>query len=129
MSQIPENLSYTASHEWIEEGATNARMGITDHAQQRLGDLVFIELPEIGREVALGEELGVLESVKAAADFYAPVSGVVAAVNQSVVDNPALVNQDPYGKGWLVALTVKDHGSKQTLLTPTQYHETMNGES
>lgn len=128
MSQLPEQLKYTATHEWLEQTGNEARVGITDHAQQLLGDLVFVELPEIGKTVAAGETLGVLESVKAASDYYAPVSGVVTAVNQVLVDHPELLNQDPYGKAWLVQLTINDSAEQAHLLSASQYAETIAGE-
>ena len=123
MSQIPQHLKYTQTHEWLEETPGEVRIGITDHAQQLLGDLVFIELPEVGREVLMGEELGVLESVKAASDYYAPVSGVVIAVNQVVADHPALLNNDPYNKAWLVKLSVTNTDNINQLLDASQYSD------
>ena len=128
MTQAPENLKYTQTHEWLDVAAGEARVGITDHAQQLLGDLVFIELPDIGEAVSAGDELGVLESVKAASDFYAPVSGVVIAVNQDVADNPALLNDDPYGKAWLVKLSINHSEEVEQLLTAEQYSESIEGE-
>lgn len=128
MSNIPDNLKYTESHEWLEESTNEARMGITDHAQELLGDLVFIELPEVGLEVSAGQELGVLESVKAASDYYAPVSGVIVAVNDEVVSNPALLNQDPYGHAWLVKIALKNPSDIQHLLSADEYSETIAGE-
>jgi len=128
MSLIPEHLKYTKTHEWFDENPDESRVGITDHAQQLLGDLVFIELPEVGQEVAAGDELGVLESVKAASDYYAPVSGVVVAVNQDVVDNPALLNQDPYGNAWLVKLAMKDSEEVKGMLTADEYSNIVEAE-
>ena len=98
------DLKFTRTHEWLKSNGTEMTIGITEHAQQLLGDMVFVELPEKGDEVNAGDELGVVESVKAASDFYAPISGVVIAVNQQVSENPALVNSDPYGAGWLVKI-------------------------
>src|SRR5262245_61930952 len=98
------DLKFTHTHEWLENNGKEITVGITDHAQQLLGDMVFVELPQEGDEVKAGDELGVVESVKAASDFYAPISGVVVAINQKVSENPALVNSDPYGAGWLVKL-------------------------
>ncbi|OGV32291.1 MAG: glycine cleavage system protein H [Legionellales bacterium RIFCSPHIGHO2_12_FULL_35_11] len=109
------NLRYSKSHEWIDvDAAEEMPVGITSHAQDLLGDMVYIELPAIGKDVQMGEELGVLESVKAASDFYSPISGVVVAVNQKVVDDPSILNKDPYGAGWLVK--IKAH-SKAQLIT------------
>lgn len=114
-------LKYTSTHEWLKEEANEVIIGITDHAQQLLGDMVFVELPEIGDEVSAGDELGVVESVKAASDFYAPISGVVTAVNETVVENPAIVNSAPYTSGWLVKLKPRDLSEIEHLLTAEQY--------
>ncbi|MCE0721932.1 MULTISPECIES: glycine cleavage system protein GcvH [Legionella] len=114
-------LKFTNTHEWLKEEQNGVTIGITDHAQQLLGDMVFVELPEIGDEVSAGEELGVVESVKAASDFYAPVSGVVTAINEVVVENPALVNSDPYAAGWLVKLKPSHPDEINSLLTAEQY--------
>ena len=105
------NLRYTKSHEWVcqELEQEDLLVGITEHAQHLLGDMVYVELPAIGREVKAGEEIGVLESVKAASDFYAPISGAIVAVNTTVAENPALLNQDPYGAGWLVKIKPSQH--------------------
>lgn len=108
MNDTPPNLRFTETHEWLNIDQDSITIGVTQHAQELLGDMVFVELPTIGHEVHAGEELGVLESVKAASDFYAPVSGVVIAVNHLVAENPALVNNDPYGAGWLVKLQIED---------------------
>lgn len=115
------DLKFTKTHEWLKDGNEEVTVGITDHAQQLLGDMVFVELPEIGDEVSAGDELGVVESVKAASDFYAPVSGVVSAVNAAVVDNPALVNSDPYVAGWLVKLKPSHRDEMNDLLSADQY--------
>jgi len=125
MTLAPDHLKYTKTHEWIEETSHEARIGITDHAQQLLGDLVFVELPEIGATVSAGDELGVLESVKAASDFYAPVGGTVTAINQDVVANPALLNEDPYGKAWLVKLTIPKANEMSHLLSAGEYSESI----
>jgi glycine cleavage system H protein len=102
--KIMSNLRYSKDHEWLDIELEEMPIGITQHAQDLLGDMVYIELPAIGKEVQVGEEIGVLESVKAASDFYAPVSGVIVDVNKSLIDNPALLNEDPYGAGWLVKI-------------------------
>ncbi|CAM2731913.1 glycine cleavage system H protein [Legionella steigerwaltii] len=114
-------LKFTNTHEWLKEEQNEVTIGITDHAQQLLGDMVFVELPEVGDKVSAGEELGVVESVKAASDFYAPISGVVTAVNEVVVENPALVNSDPYAAGWLVKLKPSHPDEIDSLLTAEQY--------
>ena len=125
MSNSLSNLRFTKTHEWLEIGQDNATIGVTDHAQQLLGDMVFVELPVIGTEVRAGDELGVLESVKAASDFYAPISGKVSAINQLVSDNPALINSDPYGEGWLVKIIAHDPEETNRLLDDEQYQNTL----
>lgn len=115
------DLKFTATHEWLKSGQDEVTVGITDHAQQLLGDMVFVELPEVGDEVSAGQELGVVESVKAASDFYAPISGVVTAVNDAVVENPAIVNTDPYIAGWLVKLKPSNPNEINELLNADQY--------
>ncbi|WP_298624902.1 glycine cleavage system protein GcvH [uncultured Legionella sp.] len=115
------DLKFTATHEWIKSGSDEVTVGITDHAQQLLGDMVFVEMPEIGDEVSAGQELGVVESVKAASDFYAPISGVVTSVNEAVVADPALVNADPYIAGWLVKIKPSNPNEINELLNADQY--------
>ena len=105
MSQIPADLKYTKTHEWARLNPDGSvTVGITDHAQTQLGDMVFVELPELGRKVSAGEECAVVESVKAASDVYSPLTGEVTAVNEALADKPELVNQEPYGEGWLFQL-------------------------
>jgi glycine cleavage system H protein len=117
------DLKFTSTHEWLREGQDEVTVGITEHAQELLGDMVFVELPEVGDKVNAGEELGVVESVKAASDFYAPISGVVTAVNELVVENPSLVNTDPYTSGWLVKLKPSHPDEITTLLNAEQYQK------
>jgi len=122
MSNVPDDLKYAKSHEWVkvlEDGTVE--MGITDHAQDLLGDLVFVELPDVGRELKAAEECAVVESVKAASDVYSPVSGTVSAVNEALADSPELINQDPYGKGWLLRLQPSDIGELDKLLDAAAY--------
>ena len=121
MSELSSNLRFTETHEWLDIGDDPMIVGITDHAQQLLGDMVFIELPQVGAEVSAGDELGVLESVKAASDFYAPISGAIVEINQRLVDNPELVNNDPYGEGWLVKIEAHHHEDADTLLSEEEY--------
>ncbi len=122
MSEIPKELRYTQSHEWVrQEGEGLVTMGITDHAQEQLGDLVFVELPEVGRELSIEEEFGVVESVKTASDLYAPLSGEVVEVNEELADAPELVNNDAYGDGWLLKLKLADEGELDTLLDSATY--------
>ncbi|MFI4918059.1 MAG: glycine cleavage system protein GcvH [Legionellales bacterium] len=119
-----KDMKFTLTHEWLQTGSDEVTIGITQHAQQLLGDMVFVELPAIGAVVAVGDELGVVESVKAASDFYAPISGVVTAVNSAVVEDPALVNTDPYASGWLVKLRPSHLNELDDLLNADQYqHE------
>ncbi len=130
MSNIPSELKYVASHEWIRvEGDGTVVIGITDHAQDLLGDVVFVELPEVGAEVATGDESGVVESVKAASDIYAPVSGEVVAVNEELEDSPELVNSDPYGDGWFFKLKLSDAEELNTLLDGEAYSEVCDSEA
>ena len=121
MSNLPKQLKYTDTHEWINIKDKEITIGITEHAQGELGDLVFIELPEVGAEVEAGAEIGVLESVKAASDFYTPVTGVISAVNDDAAANPAVVNTDPYNDGWLVKVAITNPEELEKMLTFTQY--------
>jgi glycine cleavage system H protein len=98
------NYRFTASHEWVRAEGSNATIGISDHAQAELGDVIFLELPEVGATLKAGTKFGAIESVKAASDLYSPVGGVVAEVNAALTDHPELVNSDPYGEGWLLRL-------------------------
>lgn len=115
------DLKFTSTHEWLKEEQGEVTVGITDHAQELLGDMVFVELPRVGDEFHAGDELGVVESVKAASDFYAPMSGVVTAVNNEVVDKPELVNSAPYTSAWLVKMKPTQMSEMEKLLTLDQY--------
>jgi len=122
MSEIPSDLRYAESHEWVEQLDDGlVRVGISDHAQEQLGDLVFIELPEAGAKLNRGEACAVVESVKAASDIFAPVSGEVVGVNESVVDSPETVNGDPYGDGWLFTVKPADGGDLDALMNADEY--------
>jgi glycine cleavage system H protein len=121
MSNIPSDLKYTKSHEWVRASGDTATIGITDHAQQELTDIVFVELPEVGRQVKTGEPCAVVESVKTASDIYAPVSGEILEANKSVVDNPALTNSEPYGGGWFLKIKLSNPAELNSLLSPEQY--------
>lgn len=124
MSNIPAELKYVSSHEWIrDEGDGTVTIGITDHAQELLGDVVFIELPEVGDTFAAGDDLGVVESVKAASDIYAPISLEVVAVNGDLEDSPELANSDPYGDGWFFRVKVADSAELEDLLGADEYGE------
>ncbi|MFT5521352.1 MAG: glycine cleavage system H protein [Enterobacterales bacterium] len=124
MSDIPSELKYTKEHEWIrldDEG--NAVVGITDHAQELLGDMVYVELPEVEDIIATGDETGVVESVKAASDIYAPISGEILEVNEELADSPEYVNSEPYDTGWLYKMTVGNEGDLNELLSADEYAE------
>ena len=123
MSAVPEDLTYTAEHEWVREGSP-VTVGITDNAAQALGELVFIELPEVGSAVTAGQVCGEVESTKSVSEIYSPVTGAVAEVNQAVVDNPQLVNDDPYGEGWLMRVDATDRG---VMLTAEEYRALIEG--
>jgi glycine cleavage system H protein len=127
MSNIPSDLKYAKSHEWVRVADSIATIGITDHAQHELTDVVFVELPAVGRKVKAGEACAVVESVKTASDIYSPVSGEVSEVNRAVVDNPALVNSEPYGAGWFFKLKLANPGEVNSLLGPEQYQSQIGG--
>jgi glycine cleavage system H protein len=120
-SKVPADLKYAKSHEWVRVSGDTATVGITDHAQQELTDVVFVELPAIGRELKAGEACAVVESVKTASDIYSPVSGAVAAVNQTIVDNPGLANSDPYGNGWFFQIKLSQPAEANSLLSAADY--------
>ena len=122
MSNVPEELKYTKSHEWIRlEADGSVTIGITEHAQELLGDMVFVELPESGHTLAAEEDCAVVESVKAASDVYAPIDGEITDVNSALEDSPELVNQDPYGEGWLFRMKPADEGELDNLLDADGY--------
>jgi glycine cleavage system H protein len=125
-SKVPSDLKYVKSHEWVRVAGDVATVGITDHAQQELTDVVFVELPTVGRQVKAGEACAVVESVKTASDIYAPVSGQVVAVNQTIADQPALVNTDPYGGGWFYQIKLSQPGELNSLLSPADYSAQIN---
>jgi glycine cleavage system H protein len=120
---IPENLRYTAEHEWVAAGDGPARVGITDFAQDALGDIVYVQLPEPGTQVAAGDAFGEVESTKSVSEIYAPVSGVVVARNEALGDSPDLINTDPYGEGWLVELEPSDPAALDALLDAEGYRK------
>ena len=122
MSNIPSDLLYTSSHEWIkDEGDDVVTIGITDHAQELLGDLVFVELPEVGDTIEAGGEAGVVESVKAASDIFSPVSGEVIETNEDLVDSPEMVNEQPYDGGWIYKLKLSNLSEMEALLNEEAY--------
>ena len=122
---IPEDLQYTKSHEWVRIEGDTATIGITDHAQDELGDVVFVELPEEGDTFDAGESFGTVESVKAVSDLYAPVGGEVVEVNSALENAPENINEDPYGEGWIVKLRTKDEAD---LLSPEEYEKVVEEE-
>jgi glycine cleavage system H protein len=122
---VPEELSYTKTHEWVRREDDIATVGITDNAQDELGDVVFVELPEEGASFDAGDSFGTIESVKAVSDLYAPVGGEVVEVNQTLNDSPERVNEDPYGGGWMIRLRVSDEGD---LLSAEEYQKILEEE-
>lgn len=125
----PKELKYTKEHEWVKREDGNARMGITDFAQEQLGDVVYVELPEVGREVKQSEAFIIVESVKAASDVYAPVGGVVAEVNGALADRPELVNRSPYQKGWMAVIEMRDPAELKKLMSAEEYEEHVGSQS
>ncbi|MDF2690265.1 MAG: glycine cleavage system protein [Gammaproteobacteria bacterium] len=122
MSQVEDDLKYADTHEWVRmDDEAIATVGISDHAQHLLGELVYVELPEVGDEIEAGEEAGVVESVKAASDVYAPVSGTIIEVNELLERTPEIVNSEPYGDGWLYRIRVNDTTELDSLMTAEQY--------
>lgn len=127
MSELPGDLLYTKDHEWLrKEDDGSVSVGITDHAQAALGDLVYVELPEIDQDVELNGEMAVVESVKAASDVYAPIAGVVVAVNETLADDPETINNDPYGAGWIVRLQPSADIDEGELMDPGAYQELLD---
>jgi glycine cleavage system H protein len=124
---FPDDLKYTSEHEWVRAGDGAARVGITDYAQDALGDIVYVSLPTVGSRVEAGSPLGELESTKSVSDIYAPVSGTVQAVNDALEGTPELVNSDPYGEGWLFEVTPDDPTSIGGLLDAAGYQATLDG--
>ncbi|MDX1517025.1 MAG: glycine cleavage system protein GcvH [Woeseiaceae bacterium] len=122
MSELPGDLLYTREHEWLrKEDDGTVTVGITDHAQGALGDLVYVELPEEGQELEADGEMAVVESVKAASDVYAPISGTVVAINEALEDDPEKINADPYGDGWIVRIEPSASADESSLLSPDEY--------
>jgi glycine cleavage system H protein len=126
-SNVPSDLKYAKSHEWVRVSGGTATVGITDHAQHELTDVVFVELPEVGKQTKAGEACAVVESVKTASDIYSPVSGEILEVNKAVADNPALVNTEPYAGGWFYKIKLANPAEVGSLLTPEQYESQIGG--
>jgi glycine cleavage system H protein len=128
MSNVPKSLKYSKTHEWVRQDDEFITVGITDHAQTMLGDLVYVELPEIENNYDAGQEVAVVESVKAAADIYCPISGEVVEINEYLLENPQIINEDPYGKGWLMRIRPFDNELKG-LLSADQYSKVVASEA
>lgn len=122
-SNVPAELKYTVEHEWVREEGDLAVVGITDHAQKELGDVVYVELPELGDTTTIDKPFGVVESVKTASDLFAPLSGEVVAINEALEDTPELVNDDPYGEGWMIKIRSSDESEWDKLLDAEAYKE------
>ena len=127
MSNVPADLKYTKSHEWVRVSGDAATIGISDHAQHELTDIVFVELPDQGRKVKTGEACAVVESVKTASDIYSPVSGEILETNKMVVDDPALANSEPYAGGWFYKIKLSSPAELNALLSPDDYTKQING--
>ena len=123
----PNDYRYTKEHEWIKVAGDEALVGITDFAQHQLGDIIYVELPQVGKELAVRQSLSVVESVKSVSDVYAPISGQVVAVNDELAQTADLVNKDPHGKGWIVRLKIKDKKEIDGLLTANDYEKFLEG--
>ena len=124
---IPENLKYTSDHEWVMIENERAKVGITDYAQDALGDVVFVDIPEVGKRVTVGETVTEVESTKSVSDIYAPLEGEIIEINQDLDDSPELLNEDPYGEGWIFILELNDAASIDNLLSAKEYRELVDG--
>ena len=129
MANVPEDLHYSKDHEWIRVEGNIGVVGITDHAQDALGDVVYVELPKAGDEFAAHESFGSVESVKAVSEIFTPVSGEITEANDSLQDEPEKVNQDPYGEGWMIKIKMKNPGEVDSLLTAAEYEDFTKAES
>ena len=123
MANVPKELRYTREHEWAKQEGTRVRVGITAYAQEQLGDVVFVELPKLGARVTASKPFGVVESVKAVSDLFAPVSGEIVEINAELPNKPETVNQEPYGKGWMIVIAPSSKAEWDRLLTAAQYEE------
>ena len=129
MANVPENLHYSKDHEWVRVEGDTAVVGITDHAQEQLGDVVYVELPKPAEEFSANESFGSVESVKAVSEVFTPVSGKVTEANDSLNDEPEKVNQDPYGEGWMIKIKMSSAGEVDSLLTAAEYEDFTKAES
>ena len=125
--QLPQHLRYSSDHEWVSVDGTRARIGITDYAQDALGDVVYVQVPKVGDTVAAGDSFGEVESTKSVSDVYAPVSGTVVAVNEALADSPESLNQDPYGSGWLCEIEMSETSQVEGLLDAAGYEALISG--
>ena len=123
MANVPDNLHYSKDHEWVRVEGDTAVVGITDHAQEQLGDVVYVELPKVGESFPAHESFGSVESVKAVSEIFTPISGVITEVNESLNDEPEKVNKDPYGEGWMIKMTMNAPGEVDSLLTAAEYED------
>jgi glycine cleavage system H protein len=123
----PDDYYYTKDHEWIKVEGEKATVGITDFAQKQLGDVVYVELPDVGTQLEFHQSIGVIESVKAVSDVYSPVSGEVIELNEKLNDSPETINQDPHGKGWIIRIKLKDEQELQKLMTVSDYEKFIEG--
>jgi len=124
---VPEQLRYSSDHEWLSRDGSRARIGITDYAQDALGDVVFVQLPSVGDAVAAGDTFGEVESTKSVSDIYAPVAGTVLSVNDALADSPQLLNEDPYGEGWICEIEITDNTQYDELLDAAAYVKLVEG--
>ena len=124
---IPENLKYTSDHEWVMVESDKAKVGITDYAQDALGDVVFVDIPEVGKRVAVGETVTEVESTKSVSDIYAPLEGEIIEINHDLDGSPELLNGDPYGEGWIFILQLDEAASTENLLSANEYRELVDG--
>jgi glycine cleavage system H protein len=129
MANVPEDLHYSKDHEWVRVDGNEAIIGITDYAQNSLGDVVYVELPKAGDEFGANESFGSVESVKAVSEVFTPVAGVVSSINESLADEPEKVNSDPYGEGWMVRLRMSNAGEVDSLLTAAEYEDFTKAET
>lgn len=125
--EFPEDLQYSSDHEWVRREDVGLTIGITDYAQDALGDVVFVDLPEVGRVVAAGESVSEVESTKSVSDIYAPLAGTIVAVNDSLNDAPELLNEDPYGKGWIFRIDIGDSADGDALMGAAAYRDLVEG--
>jgi glycine cleavage system H protein len=129
MANVPEDVHYSKDHEWVRVDGNEAIIGITDYAQNSLGDVVYVELPKSGDDFAANEAFGSVESVKAVSEVFTPVAGTVTSINESLADEPETVNSDPYGKGWMIRIKMKNPGEVDSLLTAAEYEDFTKAES